>query len=83
MWGGGYNLIIPTDGATIEPDFWFILAQFSPDYIYYYTPSLADIKSINPEQWEKIIQGETKKYLAIMVNKKVSFEYQRQSMSTT
>lgn len=56
MWGGGYNLIIPTDGATIEPDFWFILEQFSPDYIYYYAPSLADIQSINPMQWEKIVE---------------------------
>lgn len=56
MWGGGYNLIIPTDVATIEPDFWFILEQFSPDYVYYYTPSLADIQSINPTQWEKIVE---------------------------
>jgi len=65
MWGGGYNLIIPTDGVTIDPDFWFILEQFSPDHIYYYKPSLADIKSIDPEQWEKILQGKTKKYLKI------------------
>lgn len=33
-WGGGYFILIPTDGSSITPLFWSILDAYDPDYIY-------------------------------------------------
>jgi len=33
IWGGAFNLIIPTDGEKIDEKFWFLLENYDPDYI--------------------------------------------------
>ena len=35
IWGGAYNLIMPTDGNTISNEFWAILEKYNPDYLYF------------------------------------------------
>ncbi|KZX16894.1 hypothetical protein MBCUT_04420 [Methanobrevibacter cuticularis] len=34
VWGGAKNLLIPTDGKTIDKKFWILLEHFDPDYLY-------------------------------------------------
>jgi len=41
LWGGHANIIIPTDGNTIQPLFWQILEKFDPDYICAHGPMVA------------------------------------------
>jgi hypothetical protein len=35
-WGGGYNIIVPTDRNTIPHSFWQILDIYDPDYLFFY-----------------------------------------------
>jgi len=58
LWGGHYNIIIPTDGKTIEPRFWAILQAFDPDYVYAYRLSGRDIKANDPEKFQKMLTRE-------------------------
>jgi hypothetical protein len=58
LWGGHYNIIVPTDGNTIEPRFWAMLQAFDPDYIYSYRLSGRDIKVNEPEKFEKMLTRE-------------------------
>ena len=55
VWGGAYNLIIPTDGSTIREEFWAILETYDPDYLYLYPSRLLDLKSADPERYKQII----------------------------
>lgn len=34
IWGGEYNLIVPTDGETISEEFWYLLEKYDPDYFF-------------------------------------------------
>lgn len=36
IWGGTYNLIVPTDGKTIDERLWTSLEAFDPDNLYVY-----------------------------------------------
>lgn len=56
MWGGGYNLIVPTDGKTIDDKFWTILEKFSPDYIYSYFHCVLDLEKSDKNFFNKISQ---------------------------
>jgi hypothetical protein len=49
VWGGHANIIIPTDGKTIQPLFWQILEKFDPDYICEYRPTFRDLEERDPE----------------------------------
>lgn len=40
LWGGAYNIIVPTDGNTIDEQFWTLLETFDPDHMYRYNKSL-------------------------------------------
>lgn len=51
LWGGNYNLIIPTDGKKIDDIFLKILKEYDPDYIYKYSKSLLDLKYINNKEY--------------------------------
>ena len=42
LWGGAYNIIVPTDGNTIDEQFWTLLETFDPDHLYRYNKSLGD-----------------------------------------
>ncbi|TET09113.1 MAG: hypothetical protein E3J83_02450 [Candidatus Atribacteria bacterium] len=39
LWGGNYNLIIPTNGNNIDKIFLEILQKYDPDYIFKYYKS--------------------------------------------
>jgi hypothetical protein len=49
VWGGHANIIIPTDGKTIQPLFWHVLEKFDPDYICEYRSTLRDLEERDPE----------------------------------
>ncbi len=61
VWGGQHSLIIPTDGSRIESVFWAILEKFSPDYVFFYQKTWADVKVSHPDEYaselERCIQG--------------------------
>jgi hypothetical protein len=38
MWGGGFNVIIPTDGTDIASTWWNLLALVDPDIVYSLVP---------------------------------------------
>ncbi len=56
--GGHYNIIIPTDGKTIDPLFWGILGAFDPDYVYSYRLSGRDIKVNEPGKFRERLARE-------------------------
>ncbi|MGG3562739.1 hypothetical protein ABES03_14185 [Neobacillus rhizosphaerae] len=56
IWGGDYNLIIPTDGVIIDPSFLKIMKEYDPDYIYYYVSSLHQLKVFDSNNYEKVIE---------------------------
>lgn len=53
-WGGEHFLIIPTDGTSIDEEFWRILEAYSPDYIGRYIPNLGDMADFSPQQFEAV-----------------------------
>src|SRR4051794_12645013 len=58
VWGGKYNIIVPTDGSTIEPPFWEILELFDPDHITHYQKTILDWKTSNPEKYNQAVSDE-------------------------
>lgn len=63
VWGGWYNLIVPTDGDVIEENFWQLLEKFDPDYIYYYKKTYLDLKINHPEEYEGKLNKEVDQFL--------------------
>lgn len=63
VWGGGHNIIIPTDGNTISDPFWKILEAYDADYIYYYLQTGTDFKARNPDEYRARLEKEVKNYL--------------------
>lgn len=57
LWGGAYNLIVPTDGRSIGECFWTILEAFDPDYLYTYGKSGEDLRLGRPEQYQKLLHA--------------------------
>lgn len=53
VWGGHANIILPTDGETIQPLFWKILEKFDPDYICAYRPTLRNLEERDPAAFEE------------------------------
>ena len=53
-WGGYGNIIIPTDGKTIEPYFWDLLEKFEPDELAVYQRTGRDILREAPLRFEKV-----------------------------
>lgn len=53
VWGGHANIVIPTDGKTIQPLFWQILEKFDPDYICEYRSTLRDLEERDPQAFEE------------------------------
>ncbi|SRR6266481_204546 len=56
LWGGAYNIIIPTDGITIDETFWQILETFDPDYLYRYHKSGEDFFLNDPHSYSKVLK---------------------------
>ena len=64
MWGGGYNIIVPTDGQTIDVQFWTILEAFDPDYVYYYLKSGVDFRLNDKATFELQVDQQAGQFLA-------------------
>ncbi len=64
LWGGAYNLIVPTDGRNIDDRFWTILETFDPDYVYSYRKSGEDLSLSSPEHYEQILQAHVTDWLS-------------------
>lgn len=58
MWGGEYNIIIPTDGKSIHDDFIKILKVYDADYIYYYESTVRQFKYFDVDKFNTIISKE-------------------------
>jgi hypothetical protein len=63
LWGGAYGLIVPTDGETIDSEFWFLMEAFDPDYIYYYQKTMLDIKLSKPDEYKKWLEKQTEEFI--------------------
>lgn len=57
LWGGAYNLIVPTDGQSIDERFWTILEAFDPDYVYVYGKTGEDLRIGKPDQYAKLLDA--------------------------
>lgn len=62
VWGGAYNVIIPTDGIKIDERFWTLLEAFDPDYVYRYWKSGEDLALSNPDQYKEVLEKETSRH---------------------
>lgn len=66
LWGGSYNLIVPTDGKEIDDVFWQIMEIYDPDYVDRYIKTFKDIKLASPNEFEtiktKYVEDWLKKY---------------------
>src|SRR6267142_1496598 len=63
VWGGAYNIIVPTDGKDLAKDFWKILYAYDADYIYYYRKTAKDLKTTSPEQYKAWLDAQLQSYL--------------------
>lgn len=63
VWGGNYNLIVPTDGTSLTPAFWRVLETFDPDRLYVYARTGADLKISDPTQFEAIVDSKTREWV--------------------
>lgn len=57
MWGGDNNLIVPTDGKTIDEKFWKILEKYSPDYLFSYYYSFKGLSLADPKKYSRGIKN--------------------------
>jgi len=62
LWGGSHSVIIPTDGKTIDEEFWTILSSHDPDILYRYQPTGADQKVRAPDEFEKLVSERAKEW---------------------
>ena len=62
IWGGRHSVIVPTDGSVIGPVFWGVLEKFSPDYVYFYQKTGADIKISHPDKFAALFQQQIERY---------------------
>lgn len=63
-WGGGYSIIVPTDGTTIADPFWDILRIYDPDYLFLYYYSGRDLKTNNPEKYQQRLDKELQHFIS-------------------
>ena len=64
LWGGAYNIIVPTDGGVIDPQFWTILEAFDPDRVYRYQKTGEDLRLTRPEQYQRIVEADVTNWIA-------------------
>jgi hypothetical protein len=57
-WGGGYNIIVPTDGNTIPEPFWQVLDIYDADYFFFYYHTGKDLKLNDPEKYAEWLERE-------------------------
>jgi hypothetical protein len=64
LWGGAYNIIVPTDGVRIDDRFWTLLESFDPDYIFYYQTTLSDLALRDANRYREILESHVDKFVA-------------------
>jgi hypothetical protein len=64
LWGGSQSVIIPTDGKTIAEEFWAVLSAHDPDIIYRYQTTGEDLKRLDPNKFEALVDAHTRANLA-------------------
>lgn len=64
LWGGSGFIIVPTDGATIDENFWQILENYSPDFIGSYKPTVPDLKWAAPDDFESYIANNVERVIS-------------------
>jgi hypothetical protein len=62
-WGGGYNIIVPTDGKTIPQQFWQILDIYDADYFFFYYHTGKDVKLNEPEKYAQWVEKELEHFV--------------------
>lgn len=63
MWGGQYNLMIPTDGDSIQEEFWFLTEAFDPDYIFIYQKTMLDLKLSSPQKYSSWLEKQVENFV--------------------
>lgn len=63
MWGGKYNIIIPTDGKSIDGQSWLLLEKFDPDYIYTYRKTCLDFKLVHPQKYNVWLEQQVEDFV--------------------
>lgn len=64
LWGGAHDLIIPTDGKTIDDRFWAILEVFDPDYLYVYRKSGEDMRLSDADRYRSILDSHVAQWMS-------------------
>jgi hypothetical protein len=64
LWGGGYNIIVPSDGTRIDERFWALLEAFDPDYIFRYQKSFGDLALSHPDRYTEILEKQVDEFAA-------------------
>lgn len=59
VWGGKYNIVVPTDGTVVLPDFWKVLELYDPDYCFSYAKTYRDLKISDPAKYDEILRRHT------------------------
>jgi hypothetical protein len=59
-----YSCIVPTDGKTISEEFWRLLEDFDPDYVYTYRKTMIDIKASRPDECNAWVQRQVDAFIA-------------------
>lgn len=54
MWGGHYNLIVPTDGDSIDDTYWEILDAYQPDFFMQYSKTIKDLEECDNKEYRRI-----------------------------
>jgi hypothetical protein len=62
-WGGQHALIVPTNGETIDNEFWWLLEKYDPDYIYSYQKTMLDIKLSNTDEYQSWLDRQVEQHL--------------------
>jgi hypothetical protein len=62
IWGGKHSVIIPTDGSKVDPVFWAVLERFSPDYVFVYRKTGADIRLSHPGKYAAHLKDAISRY---------------------
>jgi hypothetical protein len=63
VWGGAYNIIVPTDGKDLAPLFWKVLYAYDADYIYYFYKTGIDQKIVHPDEYDAKLESELQNFL--------------------
>ena len=62
-WGGCHGLIVPTDGSTIDEEFWRVMVKYDSDYLYRYRTTLLDLKTSRPNEYDDLLKRKIESFI--------------------